>query len=79
VNIPKPPGGKRPLASWRTFITSGPGDDSQDWYASISLLPDGTTEVEHGDLARDEDYRAAVTASPADIARDLTIWLSTRG
>jgi hypothetical protein len=27
---------------------------------------------------RDEHYHAAVTASPADIARDLTTWLSTR-
>jgi hypothetical protein len=61
-----------------TFITIGPADDSPDWYASISLLPDGTTEVEHGDPDRDEHYRPAVTASPADIARDPTTWLSTR-
>jgi hypothetical protein len=53
-------------------------DDSQDWHASASLLADGTTEVEHGDPARDEHHRAIVAASPADIARDLTAWLSTR-
>jgi hypothetical protein len=61
-----------------TFVTIGPADDSQDWYASVSLLADGTTEVEHGDPSRDEHYRAIVTASPAGIARDLTTWLSTR-
>jgi hypothetical protein len=53
-------------------------DDSRDWYASVSLLADGTTEVEHGDSARDEHHRALVIAGPADIARDLTAWLSTR-
>jgi hypothetical protein len=47
-------------------------DDGQDWYASVSLLAEGTTEVEHGDPARDEHHRAIVTASPADIARDLS-------
>lgn len=61
-----------------SFITIGPADDSQDWYASVSLLPDGTTEVEHGDPARSEHYRATVTTSSAGIARDLTTWLSTR-
>jgi hypothetical protein len=61
-----------------SFITIGPADDSQDWYASVSLLPDGTTEIEHGDPARSEHYRAAVTTSPAGIARDLSAWLSTR-
>ena len=61
-----------------TFITIGPADDSQDWYASVSLLPDGTTEVEHADPARGEHHRATVTTSPADIARDLTTWLGTR-
>jgi hypothetical protein len=61
-----------------TFVTIGPAGESQDWYASVSLLADGTTEVEHADPARGEHYRALVTASPAGIARDLTAWLSTR-
>jgi hypothetical protein len=65
-------------AATGTFITIGPADDAGDWYASVSLLPDGTTEIEHGDPSRDERYRAIATASPADIARDLTAWLSTR-
>jgi hypothetical protein len=59
--------------------TIGPADDTRDWYASVSLLPDGTTEIEHGDPARSEHHRAAITSSPAAIARDLTAWLSTRG
>jgi hypothetical protein len=61
-----------------TFVTIGPADDDQDWYASVSLLPDGTTEVARGDPSRGERSTATVTASPADIARDLTTWLSTR-
>ncbi len=61
-----------------TFITIGPADDTQDWYASVSLLPDGTTEIERADPSRSEHHRATVTASPADIARQLTTWLSTR-
>jgi hypothetical protein len=65
-------------AATGTFVTIGPADDDGDWYASVSLLPDGTTEVARGDPARDERHHAIVTASPADIARDLTTWLSTR-
>jgi hypothetical protein len=55
-----------------TIITMAPADVSQDWYAPISLLPDGTSKVEHGDPARDEHY------GPSGLARDLTRWLSTR-
>ena len=62
-----------------SFVTIGPADDDRDWYASVSLLPDGTTEIEHGDPARGEHHRAITTASPADIARDLSTWLATRG
>jgi hypothetical protein len=61
-----------------SFVTIGPADETRDWYASVSLLADGTIEVARGDPARDEHHRAIVTASPADIARDLTTWLSTR-
>lgn len=60
------------------FITINPADDSQGWYASVSLLPDGTIEIEHADPGRSEDYRAASTDSPAIIARSLSSWLATR-
>jgi hypothetical protein len=57
----RPPSRSRCAANGRT---------QPDWFASVSLLADGTTEVEHGDPARDEHHRAIVTASPADIAGD---------
>jgi hypothetical protein len=31
------------------FITINPADDSRVWYASVSLLPDGTLEIERAD------------------------------
>jgi hypothetical protein len=61
-----------------SFLTINPAEDSRSWYASVSLLADGTTEIEHADPDRNEDHRAVVTTSPADIARDLSAWLSTR-
>ena len=61
-----------------SFITINPADDSQGWYASVSLLPDGTIENERGDPSSGEDHRAITTATPADIARDLSTWLGAR-
>jgi hypothetical protein len=61
-----------------TFITLTPAVDGADWYASVSLLPDGSTEIHRGDPRHGEDRKAATTASPADIARDLTAWLAKR-
>lgn len=61
-----------------TFITLNPGDDSQSWYASVSLLPGGTTELAYGDPDRGEDHQATTTDSPAVIARTLTTWLARR-
>jgi len=61
-----------------TFITIGPADESRDWYASVSLLPDGTTEIDRGDPARGEQHTAATTSSPGSIARDLTTWIAAR-
>jgi len=61
-----------------TFITLNPGDDSQDWHASVSLLPDGTTELAYGDPEHGEDHQDITTATPAGIARTLTTWLAGR-
>lgn len=61
-----------------TFITINPADDSQGWYASVSLLPDGTTEIERADSSRGETHRAIAADSPAQIARDLSAWLANR-
>ncbi len=61
-----------------TFVTIGPADESRDWYASVSLLPDGTTEIARGDPARGEQDTAATTASAETIAADLTTWIATR-
>ena len=61
-----------------TFITLTPADEDRDWYASVSLLPDGTTEIDRGDPARGEKHTATTTASPASIASDLTTWIAGR-
>jgi hypothetical protein len=61
-----------------TFITLTPADEDRDWYASISLLPDGTTEIARGDPARGEQHTAATTASPDVITSDLITWIAAR-
>jgi hypothetical protein len=61
-----------------SFITLNPADETQGWYASVSLLPDGSTEIAYGDPGTGEDHRAITTDSPAGIARHLTTWLATR-
>jgi hypothetical protein len=60
-----------------TFITITPADDDPAWYASVTLLPDGTYEVERADPSHGEQHRDTA-ASPNDITRDLTIWLAAR-
>ena len=60
------------------FITLNPASESQDWYASVSLLPGGTTEIAYGDPGHGEDHHAITTDSPATIARTLTTWLAAR-
>jgi hypothetical protein len=60
-----------------TFITSTPAANDPAWHASVTLLDDGTYEVERGDPSRREQHRDSAT-SPNDIARDLTIWLAAR-
>jgi hypothetical protein len=62
-----------------TFITITPADDDPAWYASVTLLPGGTYDVERADPARGEQHRDTATATdPTDIARDLSIWLAAR-
>lgn len=60
-----------------SFITLNPTDETQGWYASVSLLPDGETEIAYGDPDHGED-QATTTDSPAGIARTLTTWLTMR-
>ncbi len=60
-----------------TFITITPADDDPTWYASVTLLPSGTYEVERADPVRGEQHHDTAT-DPNDIARDLTIWLAAR-
>ena len=61
-----------------SFITLSPADETQGWYASVSLLPDGSTEIAYGDPGTGEDHQATTTDSPASIARTLTTWLASR-
>jgi hypothetical protein len=61
-----------------SFITLNPADAGQGWYASVSLLPDGSTEIAYGDPATGDDHQATTTDNPASIARHLTTWLATR-
>jgi len=60
-----------------TFITITPAGQDPAWYASVTLLTDGTYEVERGDPGHGEQRRGTATR-PDDIARDLTIWLAAR-
>lgn len=60
-----------------TFVTITPASEDRDWYASVSLMPDGTRETERADPARSEEHTAA-TGTPASIARDLITWIATR-
>ena len=61
-----------------SFITLNPADETQGWYASVSLLPDGRTEVAYGDPGTGEKHQDITTDNPAAIARALTTWLANR-
>jgi hypothetical protein len=63
--------------SGNTFLTITPADDDPTWYASVTLLADGTYEAERADPVCSEQHRDTTT-DPNDIARDLTIWLAAR-
>jgi len=60
-----------------TFRTITPADEDPAWYASVTLLPVGTFEVERADPAHGEHHRDTAS-NPDTIARDLTIWLAAR-
>lgn len=60
-----------------TFVTLTPADDDATWYASVSLLDEGTYEVERRDLHRGEhevttETVAGITASPDSSCRPMT-------
>ena len=59
-----------------TFVTINPADDS-GWYASVSLLDDGSYEVEHRDPDRHQ-HELTTSTDTAAIAKDLTAWLADR-
>jgi hypothetical protein len=61
-----------------SFITLNPADETQGWYASVSLLPDGSIEIAYGDPDTGEDHQATTTDTPTSIARTLTTWLADR-
>ena len=61
-----------------SFITLNPTDQAQGWYASVSLLPDGSIEIAYGDPDTGEDHQTTTTDTPTSIARTLTTWLADR-
>lgn len=58
------------------FVTINPANDS-GWYASVSLLDDGSYEVECRDPDRHQHELTTETDITA-IAKDLSIWLAAR-
>ena len=60
-----------------TFVTVQPDDDEPAWYASVSLLDDGSYEVERRDVGRQE-HQLTTHTDRNSIAHDLTIWLADR-
>jgi hypothetical protein len=60
-----------------TFIIIEPILDDPAWYASISLLAEGSFEVEYRD-ARRNDHRLSTETDPSKIAHDTIIWLAQR-
>ena len=60
-----------------TFVVIGPEDESMDWFASVSLLDDGTYEMEWRDMSR-SDHELTVETDRGHIAKELTIWLAGR-
>lgn len=60
-----------------TFVTIQPDTEAPGWYASVSLLDDGSFEVERRDPGHRE-HELDTRTDPDRIAYDLTIWLATR-
>lgn len=61
-----------------SFFTLNPADETRGWYASVSLLPDGSIELACADPDTGEDHQAKTTDTPAGIAGTLTTWLAAR-
>ena len=61
-----------------SFITLNPTGETQGWYASVSLLPNGSIEIAYGDPDTGEDHQDITTDTPAGITRTLTAWLAAR-
>ena len=59
-----------------TFVTVNPADGS-GWYASVTLLGEGSYEVVRHDADRDQHELDTATDISA-IAKELTIWLADR-
>jgi hypothetical protein len=58
-----------------TFVTINPADSASTWYASVSLLDNGTYEVERRDPSQRE-HKLTTQTDRSQIAKDLTIWLA---
>ena len=60
-----------------TYVVIEPDDESMTWFASVSLLEDGTYEMEWRDMSR-RDHELTVETDRGHIAKELTIWLARR-
>ena len=60
-----------------TFVIIEPDDESMTWFASVSLLEDGTYEMEWRDMSR-RDHELTVASHRGRIAKELTMWLAAR-
>lgn len=60
-----------------TFVVIEPDDESMDWFASVSLLEDGTYEMEWRDMSR-RDHELTVETDRGHIAKELTRWMAAR-
>lgn len=60
-----------------TFLIIEPDDESQDWFASVTLQDDGTYELEWRDMSR-HDHELTVETDRSHIAKELIVWLGER-
>lgn len=60
-----------------TFVIIEPVDDSQDWFASVTLQDDGTYEMEWRDMSR-RDHELTAENDRGHMARELILWLAAR-
>jgi hypothetical protein len=59
-----------------TFVSITPADSRAGWFASVSLLPNGTYETTP--MARGGKHEVFVQTSADEVAHDLTLWLAKR-